>query len=138
MDYRKKLKVRTWVALTYIILGIAAMAAAIIAKTDNDFVSALGFALIIMGVARLRNHRRITKSEETIKHQEIAETDERNLLIIRNARSTAFIIYLLLTAVAVIVLSLLKFKEAASFISLSMFSLVVIYWICYFVYRKKL
>ncbi len=138
MGYKKKLKSRLYIAIAYIALGIMMIAGTFVTKTDNDFISAFGFAMAIMGIARIRNYFIITKSEETIRKQEIAETDERNLSIQSKAKSATFSIYTMLLGVAVIVLSFLELHEAAKWISYAVLLLVAIYWICYLVYQKKL
>ena len=137
MDYKKKLKSRLYIAITYIALGIMMIAGTFVTKTDNDFISAFGFAMAIMGIVRIRNYLIITKNEERIRKQEIAETDERNLSIQSKAKSATFSIYTMLLGTAVIVLSFLKLHEVAKWISCSVLLLVAIYWICYLVYQKK-
>ena len=137
MDYKEKLKQRLYIAIIYIALGVMMIAGTFAIKTDNDFISAFGFAIIIMGIVRIRNYRMITKDEDTIRKQEIIETDERNISIIHKAKSTAFSIYILLLGTAVIVLSLFNMYEVARWIAYSVCLIVVIYWICYFIYQKK-
>ena len=137
MDYKKKLKSRLYIAITYIALGIMMIAGTFATKTDNDFISAFGFAMAIMGIVRIRNYFIITKNEETIRKQEIAETDERNLSIQSKAKSATFSIYTMLLGATVIVLSFLGLHEAAKWISYSVLLLLAIYWICYLVYQKK-
>ncbi len=138
MDYKKKLKSRLNIAIIYIALGIMMIVGSSATKTDNDFISSFGFVIIIMGFVRIRNYRMITKNDDTIRKQEIIETDERNITIQSKAKSATFSIYTLLLATAVIVLSLFNMREAAKWISYSVLLLVVIYWICYLVYQKKL
>ena len=138
MDYKNKLKSRLTIAIIYLVLGVIMIAGTFITKTDNDFISAFGFAMAIMGIVRIRHYRMITKNEETIRKQQILETDERNISIMHKAKSTAFSIYFLLLGTAVIVLSLFNMHEAARWIAYSVCLLVVIYWICYWVYQKKL
>ena len=106
-------------------------------KTDNDFISSFGFAMIIMGIVRIRNYFLITKNEETIRKQEILETDERNIAIQNKAKSVTFSIYTLLLATAVIILSLFNMHEIAKWIAYAVLLLVVIYWISYWIIRKK-
>lgn len=138
MDFKKKLKSRLNVGIIYIMLGIIMIVLSfIISKADNTFVSSFGFALLMIGIVRVRNYLIITKSEENIRKQEIAETDERNISIMHKAKSTAFSIYTLFLSVAVIVLSFLNMHEVAKWISCSVLLLVVLYWICYLVYQKK-
>lgn len=137
MDYKKKLRSRLNIAITYIVLGVMFIVGTFITKTENDFISTFGFMMILMGLVRIRNYRMITKDEDTIRKQEIIETDERNISIIHKAKSTAFSIYILLLGTAVIVLSLFNMHEVARWIACSVCLLVVIYWICYFIYQKK-
>ncbi len=137
MDYRKRLKNRLIVAITYIIIGIFMIATELITKTDNNFISAFGFTLLIIGIARIKKHFIITKNDDSIKKYEIAETDERNIEIMHKSRSAAFIIYVVIMCVATIILSFLNMHNIARWISLSAMTLVVIYWICYFIIRKK-
>ncbi len=137
MDFRKKLKTRLWVALIYVALGIIMTVGGTVTKTDNSFISSFGLILAVMGVVRMRNYLIITKNEERIKKQEIMETDERNVSIVNKARSITFTAYVLLLGVAVIVLSLLNMREIAVWISYSIFLLIIIYWISYFIIRKK-
>jgi len=137
MDFKKKLKSRLYVAYGYLAIGILMVLVSLLTKTENEFISSFGLAIAVMGVARIRNYLKITKNEETIRKQEIAETDERNLSIQQKAKGAVFSIYLILSGIAVIMLSFLKMHEEAKWISYSVLLLVVIYWICYLVYQKK-
>lgn len=137
MDYKKKLKQRLYIAVIYIALGVMMIAGTFMVKTDNDFISSFGFAIIVMGIVRIRNYFMITKNEDTIRKQEIIETDERNIAIQNKAKSATFSIYTLLLATAVIILSLFNMHEIAKWLAYAVLLLVAIYWICYLVYQKK-
>lgn len=137
MDYKEKLKSRLYIAIIYIALGIMMIVGAFATKTDNGFISSFGFAMVIMGIVRVRNYFIITRNEETIRKQQIAETDERNLSILNKAKSAAFSVYVLLSGTAVIILSLFNMHTAATWIAYSVLLLVIIYWVCYWVYQKK-
>ena len=137
MNYKRKLKSRLYVAIIYIALGIMMIVGAFATKMDNYFISSFGFAMVVMGMVRIRNYRMITKNEDTIRKQQIVETDERNISIIHKAKSAAFSIYILLLATTVIILSLFNIHEAAKRIAYSVCLLVAIYWICYWIYQKK-
>ncbi len=138
MDFEKKMKTRLYVAVIYIALGVLMITGASVTKADNGFISSLGFAVVVMGAVRVRNYFMITANEETMRKQEIAETDERNIMIVNKARSATFSIYLLLSGTVTIILSLFEMHDAAKWIAYSVLVLVFIYWICYWVYRKKL
>lgn len=137
MDYKNKLKQRLYIAVIYIALGVMMITGTFATKPDNDFASSFGFAIIVMGIVRVRNYFMITKNEDTIRKQEIIETDERNIAIQDKAKSATFSIYTLLSATAVIILSLFNLHEIAKWVAYSVLLLMVIYWICYLVYRKK-
>ena len=138
MDYKKKLKQRLYIGLINITLGIAMIIGVLASNSDNDLISAFGLAVAMVGITRIIQYLKITKNDSSIKKQEIYETDERNLLIIQKARSTAFTIYLIVTCTAVIITSLLDMPDVANQIGYSQLILVVIYWICYWIYQKKL
>ena len=137
MEFKKKLKIRLWVAISYIALGIAMATVAIVSKTENQFISSFGLALTVMGIARVRNYFLITKNEDTLRKREITETDERNVSIVNKARSAAFTVYILLAGVFVIVMGLLDKIEISVWVSYSVALLVFVYWICYIIYQKK-
>ncbi len=138
MDFKKRLKTRLNVAFIYIAIGITSIVASFIMKTDNYFISSWGIALVVIGIARIKKHRIITRSEDTIRKQQIIETDERNITIVYKARSAAFLIYILLLGLIVIILGFLDIVEAAKWISYSVCLLIVIYWGCYMIYQKKM
>ena len=137
MDYTKKLKTRLNIAVTYIVLGVVLIAGTFITKTENDFISTSGLVMVIMGLVYIRNYRIITKNEDTIRKQQIIETDERNISIVHKAKSAAFAVYTFILGAAVIVLSFIGMHEVAKWLAYSVCLLVVIYWICYFIYQKK-
>ena len=96
MDFKKKLKIRLFFAVGYIILGLGMIVIFNVLNTDNNFLSSFGFALMVIGIAKVRNYFLITKNSETLKKQQIAETDERNISIANKAKSISFIIYIIL------------------------------------------
>lgn len=135
MDFKKRMKIRLWTNIIYILLGIAMIVVGFITKTENEFVSSFGLTLTVVGLVLIK--RNIVTSEEKLKRREIAENDERNIAIVHKARSWAFSFYVILGCLAVIVLSLLSLQDIASWIGVGVFSLIAIYWICYFIVRKK-
>ncbi len=137
MDYKKKLKQRLYYGIICIALGVMMVVGVSASKSDNDFISAFGFAVAMVGVARIIQYLKITKNEESIQKQKINETDERNLSIIQKAKSATFSIYLLISCSVVIITALIDMPDIAKWIGYSQFVLVIIYWICYWVIRKK-
>ncbi len=137
MDYKKKLKQRLYYGIICIALGVMMIVGVSASKSNNEFISALGFAVAMVGVARIIQYLKITKNEESIQKQKINETDERNLSIIQKAKSATFSIYLLISCTVVIITALFDMPDIAKWIGYSQFVLVIIYWICYWIIRKK-
>ena len=137
MNFKKKLRTRLYIAISYIVLGIALIATALITKMENEYFSPLGFAFTVIGIARVKQYFLISKNEETIKKQEIRETDERNISISNKAKSVSFSLYILVSCIAVIVLQILGKGDLAKILGLSVCALLIFYWVSYFIIRKK-
>ena len=97
MDYKKKLKQRLYYGVICIVLGVIMIIGVTATKSENEYISAFGFAVAMVGIARIIQYLKITKNEDSIKKQKINETDERNLSIIQKAKSATFSIYLLIS-----------------------------------------
>ncbi len=137
MDYRKKLKQRLYLGIFYIIFGIAIVAIAFIKRSDNSYFSTLGILFAVFGLKRIRQHFVITRSEESIKKQEIAETDERYIMLMQKSATLSFTISSILGAIAIFVLHLLDMSLYASIVSYVICAYIFIQVICYFVLARK-
>ena len=137
MEFEKKLRTRKWLAVGYFVLGVLMIVGSFVSRTENSFISAFGTALLVCGIARLRNYKRIARDEESIRRQEVLEKDERNIMLAEKARSWAFGLYVGLAGAAVILLSLLGMHPVAKWVAYSVCLLVVLYWGCWYVLRRK-
>lgn len=137
MDFNKKLKTRLYLGILYVMIGVAMIIVALAVNGTSDYLSPFGTAFLVIGIARIRNYFIITKSDETIKKQQIAETDERNITISNKAKGFSFNLYVMLACVAVIVLQIMKITELATTIGMTVCTLLIIYWISYFILQKK-
>ena len=137
MEFKKKLKTRLIVAVSYILLGLVLVAVDLMGQTDNYFYSSFGFALIIMGLLRIFRHRKITADERSIRQQELTESDERSRMISERARSWTFSLTVTLSGAIVLVLSLLGYHDESLPFAWLVCGMVTVYWICYLIIRKK-
>lgn len=137
MEFKKKLNIRLYLAIAYVLIGIATIISAFITNTSNEFFSSFGFALVVIGVVRIRNYFIITKSEDNLKKQQIRESDERNISISTKAKSFSFNLYIILSGIVVIVLQFLKEAQLATIIGGVVCVLILIYWISYWIINKK-
>ena len=137
MEFKKKLKQRLYIAVSYIVVGLVLIAADALNHFENHYFASFGMTLMVMGILRLIRHRKVTKDESTIRRQEVAETDERTLMMAEKARSWAFSYSIMIAGIAVIVLSLLGKHDAAQPFAWFVCAEVVLYWICWLLARKK-
>ena len=137
MDFKKKMKQRLIIAVVYILIGILLALWALLSKTENSFPSAFGFALIALGILRILQYRKITRSEDTIHRRELAESDERYRMISEKARSWAFSFSILMAGLVVIALSLLGYSDAVQPLAWYVCIMVLLYWVCYRILKRK-
>ena len=135
MDFRKRLKMRQTTAIVYIMIGLVFLALSWWMK--HDFLSSLGLVFVVMGLARLRQYRRITSSEENLKQREVVETDERNVMLWTKARSLAFSYSLMILCIATIIMQLLGHSEVTMLLGIVIYCFITIYWLCYWYVKKK-
>ena len=135
MDFRKRLKMRQTTAIVYIMIGLVFLALSWWMK--HDFLSSLGLVFVVMGLARLRQYRRITSSEENLKQREVVETDERNVMLWTKARSLAFSYSLMVLCIATIIMQLLGHSEVTKLLGIGIYCFITIYWLCYWYVKKQ-
>ena len=135
MEFKKKLKVRLYYGIGCTVLGVLMMILGFL-RTE-EYISSLGLMFLIIGIARVIQYRRITQTEESLRQREIAEKDERNVLLWTKARSLTFTIYSIVLALAVKILQLMEVELIPQILAYCLFTMVLIYWICYFALSRK-
>lgn len=135
MEFKKKLKVRLYYGIGCAVLGVLMMILGFLRA--EEYISSMGLMFLIIGIARVIQYRRITQTEESLRQREIAEKDERNVLLWTKARSLTFTIYSIVLALAVIILQLMEVELIPQILAFCLFTMVLIYWICYFALSRK-
>jgi len=137
MEFKKKMNQRLMIAVGYILLGLALVCADLLKGFENYFFFSFGITLAIMGILRLIKYRKITRNDQTLRKQELAESDERTRMIAERARSWAFSYALMGAGIVVIVLNVMgKHDEALPF-AWYVCGMVVLYWLCFIIIQKK-
>ena len=131
MKFKNKLKMRLGIAIFYVIIGVLLVVLTSIGIIKNEAMLVFGTAFGACGLVMIVKNIRIFKSTENFIEKEIAEKDERNIMIWTKARSLTFSVY------AVIVLYTVNMEYAAQVIAYNLCGVLVIYWICYFIIRNK-
>lgn len=135
MSFTKKMKIRYYSAFALLIIGIALWI--YFSYSKNDMASSFGTAFIIIAAARIIQYIRLRKIPEAMQKREIAEEDERNILIWTKARSLTLSSYAVIISILSVVLYVTNHSQTAKILSYSLLLLLSLYYICYFVIRKK-
>ena len=137
MDFKKKMKTRLYVSITYCILGIALVSASTMNQFQNHFTVSYGLALIVIGILRIAQNRKITKDDKTMRHQELTEADERNRMLSERAKSWTFSFTIIVSGLIVTILSFLGYHDEAMPFSWFVCFMITAYWIFRLIAGRK-
>lgn len=137
MEFQKKMKQRQLIAASYIALGLVLIIADILKGFENSFFFSFGFALTAMGLLRLFQARKISATKQTMRKQEVAENDERTRMICERAKSWTFSLSVTGSGILVILLNILGYREEALPFAWYVCGMVMLYWICWIILRRK-
>ena len=122
--------------IVYMVLGLALMVLGILEIVD-PFWSGMGGALIAVGVIRMIHILRYRYDEAYRENMEIETKDERNRFIRNKAWAWAGYLFVLIAAISSIVLKLLGQDLLSIAAGFAVCILVLFYWVCYLVLKKK-
>ena len=137
MEFKKKMKQRYIIAVSYILLGLILLIAAFAGKSGNYFFTSFGTALIVMGILRLVRYRKITRDDRSLRNQELVESDERYRMMSERAKSWTFSLSVMAAGILVIVLNLLGYHEEALPFAWFVCGMVALYWLCWCIIKRK-
>lgn len=136
MKFKKRMSVNVFIFAADVILGMAMAVLGFAGIIENDFFQSFGAALAVAGIVKLIQYIRIIKNEKVMEKYETSAKDERNIMLSMKAKSTAYTIFILLAAVAIIVLSIFNMHYVVNTIAYTVCGLVLIYLICYYIFRR--
>ena len=125
-----------WLSIAWIVLGVLLWTLALLGRIDMYWGS-MGFALIAVGGLQLLKKHRLNKNEAYRERMEIEETDERNHFIRSKAWAWAGYLFIMIVAVASIVLRILGQELLSTAAAYGMCLMLVLYWAAYWVLQKK-
>ena len=131
-----KTEKRIFVFIIYLILGITLMLLGVLEILDS-FWSGMGGALIAVGVLRMIRILRYCKDESYRENIEIETKDERNQFIRNKAWAWSGYLFVMIAAISCIVLKLLGQDLLSIAAAFAVWVLMVLYWICYLILKKK-
>ena len=120
----------------YILLGATLMALGM-AEVIDAFWSGMGGGLLGVGIVRLVQMYRLKKDDTYREKMETEVKDERNAFIRNKAWAWAGYLFILIAAVAVIVLQVMGQEQLSMLASGALCLMLVLYWVSYLILRKK-
>ena len=108
-----------------------------LAEIVDEFWSGMGSALLVIGIIRLLRYYRLKKNDAYREKMETAVTDERNQFIRMKAWSWAGYLFIIVTALGTIIFRILGQDLLSQVASGAVCLMLVLYWVSFFVLRKK-
>lgn len=132
MKYDKKIY---W-SIAWFIIGTALLALSFLGILD-EFWNGAGGGLVVVSVIQLIRQMRYRSDSEYREKVDVELNDERNKYISTKAWAWAGYLFVMIMAVGTIVSKALGYDEVTTFASCSLCFLLVLYWGCYLVLRRK-
>ena len=123
-------------AVVEIVLGIILSTLSFTGMID-DYWGGMGTALVVVGGIFLFRQIRYKTNNEYRQSVDVEVNDERNKFISMKAWSWAGYLFVLLAAIATIVFKVLGMEDYMMLSSGSVCLIILLYWICNLVLRKK-
>ena len=136
MKANRKVIVRAILAALYFIIGASIGICGEFTSVDS-YWSGLGTALVVVGAVQMIRIVRYNTSAKYKEETDTAINDERNHFLTMKAWSWAGYLYVLIAAVASIVFKLIGQEMLMFAASGSLCLILILYWISYFILRKK-
>lgn len=106
-------------------------------ETLDEFWSGMGSALLVIGIVRLFRGYRLSKSETYREKRAVAETDERFHFIRNKAWAWSGYLFIIISALGAIVFKLLGQDLLSIASGGAVCLMLVLFWISFFVLKKK-
>ena len=120
----------------YVAIGVALICLDV-ANVVDEFWSGMGSGLIFVSTLRLIQLYRFNKNEDYREKVETEISDERNRFIRNKAWAWAGYLFVLISAVAIIVFRISGQELLSSAAGIALCLMLVLYWVSFFILRKK-
>ena len=131
------MKVKTYfVSIIYIIIGVILLGLGFAGKVD-EFWNGMGSALLVIGVIQIIRRYRLDKNEAYREKMEIENNDERNKFIRNKAWAWAGYLFVMIMAVASIVLKVLEQDLLSTAAGGAVCLMILLFWGAYFFLKRK-
>ena len=131
------MKIKSYlVSIVYIVLGVILVGLSF-AEIVDEFWSGMGSALLVIGVIQLIRRYRLDKNEAYREKIEIETNDERNRFIRNKAWAWAGYLFVMIMAVASIVLKIFSQDLLSIVASGAVCLMLVLFWGSYLFLKRK-
>ena len=132
MKYSKKI----FISIFWVVLG-AVLLFLNFNYTLDSYWSGLGTAFIVIGALQIFRQVKYRTNEQYRENVDTRNNDERNRFINGKAWAWAGYLYVLIAAVAIIILQILGLKEISQTISFTVCALPILYWVSHMFLSRK-
>ena len=131
------MKIKSYlVSITYLIIGVILLGLSFAGVVD-EFWNGMGSALLVIGVIQLIRRYRLDKNEAYREKVEIETNDERNRFIRNKAWAWAGYLFVMIMAVASIVLRIFEQNLLSIATSGAVCLMLVLFWGSYMFLKRK-
>ena len=127
---------RVYLSITWVVIGAVLFSMAIAGKVDS-FWSGMGGALLAVGGLQILKYYRLNKNEAYREKMEIEYGDERNQFIRNKAWAWSGYLFILIAAIACIVLKIAGQEVLSMAASGAVCLMLVLYWVSYYLLKRK-
>ena len=120
-----------WIVVGLVLIGLA------FAGVVDEFWNGMGFALAIVGALQLLRYHRFNKNEAYREKMEIEVNDERNHFIRNKAWAWSGYLFIIICGVGTILFKIIGNETLSMASALAVCLMLVLYWISYYVLKRK-
>ena len=138
MNINKKIKQRIFWGIAVIALGFVMWALCFTGRIQSREIYIIGITYILSGAIKTFRNINLMSKPKRLQQLNIAENDERNIMLWTKARSMALSIYIIIASFIFIGLFMIPGMELAAMTMVySVCIITFIYWICYIIVEHK-
>ena len=127
---------RIYLSVLWVVLG-GVLVALELTRRIEEYWGSMGFARVVVGLLQIVRFVRYQRNEEYREKMDVQNGDERNRFLANKAWAWAGYWIVLICAVGTIVFKLLGREDLMMFSSGVVCLMLVLYWLCYLVLKRK-
>ena len=127
---------RIYLSVLWVVLG-GVLVALELTRRIEEYWGSMGFALVVVGLLQIVRFVRYQRNADYREKMDVENKDERNRFLANKAWAWAGYWIVLICAVGTIVFKLLGREDLMMFSSGVVCLMLVLYWLCYAVLKRK-